>query len=138
MEESILNKCHCLLCSTELFKLVFFSEFCFSSNIFFFGSLPVLSGGHFENSVCLWLSDEFEDVLQHTELNDRIPFDFDSHFIRMHFGKDRQRNISYAEFTQLLHVCWCTYHFLYQKQVGFTICMIWCRKLNLSLTVLRS
>jgi len=50
-------------------------------------------------------SDEFEDVLRHTVLNNHIPFDFDSHFVRMHFGKDRQRSISYAEFTQLLHVC---------------------------------
>jgi solute carrier family 25 aspartate/glutamate transporter 12/13 len=47
--------------------------------------------------------DEFEDVLRHTELHAHIPFNFDSHFIRMHFGKDHKRNVSYTEFTQLLH-----------------------------------
>ena len=50
--------------------------------------------------------DEFENVLRHTELFGHIPFDFDSNFIRMQFGKDRSRPVNYTEFTQLLHVCY--------------------------------
>lgn len=47
--------------------------------------------------------DEFQDVLQRTDLHQRIPFNFDSKFILLHFGKDKQRDVSYTEFTQLLH-----------------------------------
>jgi solute carrier family 25 aspartate/glutamate transporter 12/13 len=47
--------------------------------------------------------DEFEDVLKRTELHQHIPFDFNSKFILLHFGKNKQRTVSYTEFTQLLH-----------------------------------
>ncbi|KAL5010030.1 hypothetical protein ScPMuIL_012335 [Solemya velum] len=47
--------------------------------------------------------DEFEDIIKHTTLNRRIPFNFDSQFIQLHFGKDKKRKVSYAEFTQLIH-----------------------------------
>jgi len=50
------------------------------------------------------VTDEFENVLRHTELFAHLPFDFESNFIRMQFGKDRQRPVNYTEFTQLLHV----------------------------------
>jgi len=53
---------------------------------------------------CLLVTDEFEDVLRHTELFAQLPYDFDSNFIRMQFGRNRSRLVSYAEFTQLLHV----------------------------------
>ena len=52
----------------------------------------------------MFVSDEFEDVLRHTELFAHLPFDFQSNFIRMQFGKDRSRPVNYTEFTQLLHV----------------------------------
>ena len=50
------------------------------------------------------VTDEFEDLVKHTEVHQHIPFNFSSDFITLHFGKDRKRQISYAEFTQLLHV----------------------------------
>ena len=61
---------------------------------------------------CVCDTDEFENVLQHTELFAHLPFDFDSGFIRMQFGKDRSRPVTYTEFTQLLHVSWwyCSHH----------------------------
>jgi len=55
-------------------------------------------------STCI-VTDEFENVLRHTELFAHYPFDFESNFIRMQFGKDRSRPVNYTEFTQLLHVC---------------------------------
>ncbi|BFZ22432.1 hypothetical protein BsWGS_25470 [Bradybaena similaris] len=47
--------------------------------------------------------DEFEDILKHTTLNQIIPFNFETDFIRLHFGKDKSRKVTYAEFTQLIH-----------------------------------
>ncbi|XP_041371457.1 calcium-binding mitochondrial carrier protein Aralar2-like [Gigantopelta aegis] len=47
--------------------------------------------------------DEFEDIIKHTTLNRKIPFDFNSDFIKLHFGADKKRRVSYAEFTQLIH-----------------------------------
>ncbi len=51
------------------------------------------------------VSDEFESVISHTILHKHMPFSFDSDFIYLHFGSQRDRDVSYAEFTQLLHVC---------------------------------
>ncbi|GFY71627.1 calcium-binding mitochondrial carrier protein Aralar1 [Trichonephila inaurata madagascariensis] len=47
--------------------------------------------------------DEFEEIIKHTTLHEQIPFNFGSEFLRLHFGGDRKREISYNEFTQLLH-----------------------------------
>ncbi|XP_076455982.1 electrogenic aspartate/glutamate antiporter SLC25A13, mitochondrial-like isoform X2 [Babylonia areolata] len=47
--------------------------------------------------------DEFEDIIKHTTLNQKMPFNFNSEFIQLHFGKDKSRKVTYNEFTQLLH-----------------------------------
>ncbi|KAL8561913.1 hypothetical protein ACOMHN_046703 [Nucella lapillus] len=47
--------------------------------------------------------DEFENIITHTTLNKKMPFNFNSEFIQLHFGKDKSRKVSYNEFTQLLH-----------------------------------
>ncbi|XP_076683811.1 calcium-binding mitochondrial carrier protein Aralar1 isoform X2 [Andrena cerasifolii] len=47
--------------------------------------------------------DEFVEVMRKTELHHRMPFNMDSSFIKLYFGKDKQRLISYAEFSQFLH-----------------------------------
>ncbi|KAK3106010.1 hypothetical protein FSP39_010838 [Pinctada imbricata] len=47
--------------------------------------------------------DEFEDIIKHTTLQHHLPFNFDCDFIKLHFGKDKSRKVSYSEFTQLLH-----------------------------------
>ncbi|XP_018321792.1 calcium-binding mitochondrial carrier protein Aralar1 isoform X2 [Agrilus planipennis] len=46
---------------------------------------------------------EFVEVMRKTELHRRIPFNMDSPFIELYFGKDRKRLINYAEFSQFLH-----------------------------------
>lgn len=46
---------------------------------------------------------EFEHVIKHTLLHEKIPFNFNSEFMRLHFGKDKQRFVSYAEFSQVIH-----------------------------------
>ncbi|XP_038597791.1 calcium-binding mitochondrial carrier protein Aralar2 [Tachyglossus aculeatus] len=46
-----------------------------------------------------------EDVKQvtgQTTAHRRIPFNWDSEFVRLHFGKDGKRPLTYAEFTQFL------------------------------------
>lgn len=45
----------------------------------------------------------FADVIQKTDLHSKIPFQLDGPFIQRYFGKNKQRVISYAEFSQLLH-----------------------------------
>ncbi|XP_076652552.1 calcium-binding mitochondrial carrier protein Aralar1 isoform X4 [Halictus rubicundus] len=47
--------------------------------------------------------EEFAEVMMKTELHQRMPFNMDSSFIKLYFGKDKQRLISYAEFSQFLH-----------------------------------
>ena len=48
--------------------------------------------------------DEFKDVVQHTLVHMHIPFSFDSDIVRLYFGKNHDRNVSYNEFTQLVNV----------------------------------
>ncbi|XP_022645155.1 calcium-binding mitochondrial carrier protein Aralar1-like isoform X2 [Varroa jacobsoni] len=45
---------------------------------------------------------EFEQVIKHTTLHEKIPFDFSSDFVVLHFGGDRKRTVTYAEFSQVL------------------------------------
>ncbi|KAL0963835.1 hypothetical protein UPYG_G00314220 [Umbra pygmaea] len=42
------------------------------------------------------------DIFSQTKVHHHIPFNWDCEFIRLHFGKDRQKNLSYLEFTQFL------------------------------------
>ncbi|XP_042328688.1 calcium-binding mitochondrial carrier protein Aralar2 isoform X2 [Sceloporus undulatus] len=47
----------------------------------------------------------FEDVKQvfgQTTIHQHIPFNWNSEFVQLHFGKDRKRRLTYAEFTQFL------------------------------------
>uniref|UniRef100_A0A8C3SCF3 Solute carrier family 25 member 13 n=1 Tax=Chelydra serpentina TaxID=8475 RepID=A0A8C3SCF3_CHESE len=47
----------------------------------------------------------FEDVKQvfgQTTIHQHIPFNWKSEFVQLHFGKDRKRRLTYAEFTQFL------------------------------------
>ncbi|KAE8748965.1 hypothetical protein FOCC_FOCC004371 [Frankliniella occidentalis] len=47
--------------------------------------------------------EEFVEVVRKTTLHQRMPFNFDGNFIKLYFGKDKKRLISYSEFSQLLH-----------------------------------
>lgn len=49
-------------------------------------------------------ADEFVEVMRKTILHQKMPFNMDSNFIKLYFGKDKKRLISYAEFSQFLHV----------------------------------
>lgn len=46
---------------------------------------------------------EFSEVISKTELSTSLNFDYENAFIKLYFGKDRARKISYSEFSQLLH-----------------------------------
>ncbi|XP_036140109.1 calcium-binding mitochondrial carrier protein Aralar1 isoform X4 [Monomorium pharaonis] len=47
--------------------------------------------------------EEFVEVMRKTVLHQKMPFNMDSSFIKLYFGKDKKRLISYAEFSQFLH-----------------------------------
>nr|XP_022908290.1 calcium-binding mitochondrial carrier protein Aralar1 isoform X1 [Onthophagus taurus] len=46
---------------------------------------------------------EFVEVMKKTELHLRIPFNIESTFVELYFGKNRQRLITYSEFSQFIH-----------------------------------
>jgi len=47
--------------------------------------------------------DEFIGILSKTTLHQKIPFNYDCDFIKLYFGKDKSRQITYSEFSQFLH-----------------------------------
>lgn len=47
--------------------------------------------------------DEFERVIKMTTLQQHVPFDFRGDFVTLNFGRERQRAVSYEEFTEILH-----------------------------------
>ncbi|XP_037344375.2 electrogenic aspartate/glutamate antiporter SLC25A12, mitochondrial-like [Pungitius pungitius] len=42
------------------------------------------------------------DIFSQTTVHHHIPFNWDCEFIRLHFGHERRKNLSYTEFTQFL------------------------------------
>jgi len=47
--------------------------------------------------------DEFVGILSKTTLHQKIPFNFDCDFVKLYFGKEGKRDITYSEFSQFLH-----------------------------------
>ncbi|XP_045447001.1 calcium-binding mitochondrial carrier protein Aralar1 [Melitaea cinxia] len=47
--------------------------------------------------------DEFAEVMRKTALYKKLPFNMESTFIRLYFGKDKKRLVTYPEFSQFLH-----------------------------------
>lgn len=47
--------------------------------------------------------DEFVDFMKKTDLHKRIPFNMNSGFTELYFGKNKKRSINYSEFSQFLH-----------------------------------
>ncbi|XP_063227587.1 calcium-binding mitochondrial carrier protein Aralar1 isoform X3 [Bacillus rossius redtenbacheri] len=47
--------------------------------------------------------DEFVEVMRKTALLQKIPFNMDSGFVQLYFGRDKKRLINYSEFSQFLH-----------------------------------
>jgi len=48
--------------------------------------------------------DEFEEIISQTTLQQQIPFDLNGKFVRLYFGKKKDRVVSYGEFSQFLYV----------------------------------
>ncbi|XP_060523912.1 calcium-binding mitochondrial carrier protein Aralar1 isoform X6 [Cylas formicarius] len=46
---------------------------------------------------------EFAEVMKKTELHKRIPFNMNSPFVELYFGRNKQRLVTYNEFSQFLH-----------------------------------
>lgn len=47
--------------------------------------------------------ENFKEIISHTEINKTFPFDFNCDFIKMNFGADRQRQMTYQDFSQIIH-----------------------------------
>ena len=54
---------------------------------------------------------EFSEIMSKTVLHQKIPFDLESSFVQLYFGKQKDREIVYGEFCQFLH----QYHEKYSK-----------------------
>lgn len=52
----------------------------------------------------LAFSENVRDIFSQTTVHHHIPFNWDCEFIRLHFGHERKKNLSYTEFTQFLQV----------------------------------
>lgn len=48
--------------------------------------------------------EDVKQVFGQTTIHQHIPFNWNSEFVQLHFGKDRKRRLTYAEFTQFLLV----------------------------------
>ncbi|TKC36639.1 hypothetical protein EI555_020469, partial [Monodon monoceros] len=48
------------------------------------------------------LKEDVKQVFGQTTIHQHIPFNWDSEFVQLHFGKERKRHLTYAEFTQFL------------------------------------
>lgn len=48
--------------------------------------------------------EDAKQVFGQTTIHQHIPFNWNSEFVQLHFGKDRKRHLTYAEFTQFLLV----------------------------------
>lgn len=53
---------------------------------------------------CFTLAENVRDIFSQTTVHHHIPFNWDCEFIRLHFGHERDKNLSYTEFTQFLQV----------------------------------
>jgi len=47
--------------------------------------------------------EEFIGILSKTTLHQKIPFNYDCDFVKLYFGKEGKRDITYSEFSQFLH-----------------------------------
>ena len=47
--------------------------------------------------------DVFGEVIKQTVLHKKMPFNFDCYFVKMYFGKDKIRTVTYHEFSQFLY-----------------------------------
>lgn len=50
-------------------------------------------------------AENIRDIFSQTTVHHHIPFNWECEFIRLHFGNDRKKCLSYLEFTQFLQVC---------------------------------
>ena len=55
-------------------------------------------------SALLFSPENARDIFSQTTVHHHIPFNWDCEFIRLHFGHDRKKHLSYLEFTQFLQV----------------------------------
>lgn len=47
--------------------------------------------------------EEFVGIVTQTSLHRKIPFNFDCDFVKLYFGREGKRDITYSEFSQFLH-----------------------------------
>lgn len=55
-------------------------------------------------------AENVRDIFGQTTVHHHIPFNWDCEFIRLHFGHDNKKHLSYLEFTQFLQVRWSHTH----------------------------
>jgi hypothetical protein len=48
--------------------------------------------------------DEFKEIITQTTFQQKIPFDLNGKFVKLYFGRNKKRLVSYEEFSQFLYV----------------------------------
>lgn len=82
-------------------------------------------------NIFLFFPEDAKQVFGQTTIHQHIPFNWNSEFVQLHFGKDRKRHLTYAEFTQFLLVGLMQYGLLrvirmMQESKYFQTCQIPC------------
>lgn len=54
--------------------------------------------------MCFCFVENVQDIFSQTTVHHHIPFKWNCEFIRLHFGQDLKKHLSYLEFTQFLQV----------------------------------
>uniref|UniRef100_A0AAQ4PR61 EF-hand domain-containing protein n=1 Tax=Gasterosteus aculeatus aculeatus TaxID=481459 RepID=A0AAQ4PR61_GASAC len=60
--------------------------------------------------------ENIRDIFSQTTVHHHIPFNWECEFIRLHFGNDRKKCLSYLEFTQFLQICLFTHSLVHARQ----------------------
>ena len=68
-----------------------------------FGRLASQTDSRLQQNKNLPFADEFSQIIKQTTLHKSFPFPFDSDFCKLYFGRKKNRNVTYAEFSQFLH-----------------------------------
>ena len=99
-------RCFTLMNFCYLFRLISFNEFqAFEGRLTIPDALYRTAFQLFDTNGNGSVSyDEFKEIISKTTLHQQIPFPLDaSDFVKLYFGKERERSVSYVEFSQFLH-----------------------------------
>jgi solute carrier family 25 aspartate/glutamate transporter 12/13 len=97
-----------MLCSPDVLYRAAFQLFdTRGSGLISFGKLIIilfLKQIFTQKNTFFFFQENFKEIIGHTVISKEMPFNFECDFITNNFGKNRDKQINYQEFTQIIHV----------------------------------